>query len=204
MIYESKMHHVFESVALPHRDELLGSAMKMTRDEAEAEDLVQETLLRAFTFFGRFEQGTNCRAWLFRILTNTFINRYRRKVKEHEVLANDEFLEGSGPSFGVVSRQPMETPEAALSVRQINGEIYQALMAIPEVFRFVVVLADLQGFSYRDVSIILDCPVGTVMSRLYRGRRMLRTRLKGFVAREQAGMGTAGKGLKPMACRCVA
>ena len=193
--------NLFETIALPYRDELFGSAMKLTRDEADAEDLVQETFLRAFTFFNHFEQGTNCRAWLFRILTNTFINRYRRRVKESEILSDDEFIQSSGPSFGVVSRQITENPEQDMSLRQINRDIYQALMTIPEVFRFVVVLADLQGFSYRDVAFILDCPVGTVMSRLYRGRRMLRTRLKGFMARELAGLAASPQDALPKPSR---
>lgn len=193
--------NLFETIALPYRDELFGSAMKLTRDEADAEDLVQETFLRAFTFFSHFEQGTNCRAWLFRILTNTFINRYRRRVKESEILSDDEFIQSSGPSFGVVSRQITEDPEQDMSQRQINRDIYQALMTIPEVFRFVVVLADLQGFSYRDVAFILDCPVGTVMSRLYRGRRMLRARLKGFMARELAGVAASPQDTLPKPAR---
>ena len=167
----------FEAVAMPHREELFGSAIKLTRDEAEAEDLVQETLLRAYAFFDRFEEGTNCRAWLFRILTNTFINRYRRRVKENEIVSDEEFIDVRGRGFGAVPQHHRSTPEQDLSVRQISTEVRVALMAIPEIFRFVVVLADLQSFSYKDIAYILDCPVGTVMSRLYRGRRMLRQRL---------------------------
>lgn len=176
------LHNAFAAAALPHRDELYGSAIKMTRNEAEAEDLVQETMLRAFTFFDRFEEGTNCRAWLFRILTNTFINKYRRKTKESEILANADFLQLQGGGFGASAKSV--TPESSLLEREISDDVRKAVLAIPEVFRFVVVLADLQGFSYKDVAHILGCPVGTVMSRLYRGRRMLRQRLTKAAARQ--------------------
>lgn len=172
----------FEKTVLPHRDELLGSAIKLTRNVRDAEDLLQETLLKSFVHFHRFQQGTNARAWLFRIMTNTFINQYRRKVREREILENNdaprEIMVHPKPKAGTFN------PEWRLRDRQLGEDIRKSLAGLPDVFRAVVVLADLEGFSYKDVADILDCPVGTVMSRLFRGRRLLRTQLEQY-AHEQ-------------------
>ncbi len=163
----------FERAALPYRQELLGAALKLTHHPAEAEDLVQETFLKAYMFFERFEDGTNCRAWLYRIMTNTFINQYRRRVKESEILS----LDGGDVVLHATHGQRSggrRDPEQPLLARQLAVQIKAAIMALPPVFRHVVVLADLQGFSYRDVAEMVGCPVGTVMSRLFRGRRLMR------------------------------
>ena len=167
----------FEATAMPHRAELLGSAMKLTRNARDAEDLVQETFLKAYTFFDRFEEGTNCRAWLYRIMTNTFINQYRRRVKESEILGADNASTVRSQSHGQSSQKAHTDPERLLSSRQLSQDIRKALLNLPETFRNVVLLADLQGFSYKDIAYVVDCPVGTVMSRLFRGRRLMRDQL---------------------------
>jgi len=166
----------FGLAAMPHRSELLGSAMKLTRNPRDAEDLVQETMLKAYTFFDRFEAGTNCRAWLYRIMTNTFINQYRRRIKEAQILGSDNADTVRVQSHGQ-GHESHSDPEFTLASRQISAEVKRALMNLPETFRFVVVLADLQGFSYKDIAYMVDCPVGTVMSRLFRGRRLMRDQL---------------------------
>lgn len=168
---------LFEEQALPHMDALYGTALRLAKDQRDAEDLVQETFLRAFTFFDRFQQGTNCRAWLFKIMHNTFINRYRRKVREREALdpTND------GPLYdNFVSNSTIlyyKNPEKRLQRGLLSEEVARSLDELPEEFRLAVVLADLQDFSYKEIASILDCPVGTVMSRLFRGRRLLREKL---------------------------
>jgi RNA polymerase sigma-70 factor (ECF subfamily) len=171
----------FEEVALVHLDSLYQTALRLTRNRAEAEDVVQETCLRAFRNFHRFTAGTNCRAWLFTILRNVFLNRIRdgsREVLDPE----GALLEGriAGLSSPMID---MESPEEHLLQSVVHGDVDRALRALPPVFKEPVVLADLEGFSYREIAEILECPIGTVMSRLFRGRQLLRQSLAGF-ARE--------------------
>ena len=162
----------FEREALPHLSALYGAALRMTRDPKDAEDLVQEALLRAYRFFDTFEAGTNCKAWLFRILTNVFCNQYREREREHVVMTEaesssanlEQFLSGAGAG---------RDSETALLGRMVSADVEKALAAVPPDFRLAVVLADLEDFSYKEIAEILDCPVGTVMSRLYRGRKIL-------------------------------
>jgi RNA polymerase sigma-70 factor (ECF subfamily) len=167
----------FEAVALPHLDELRGTALRYTKNDRDAEDLVQETMMKAFTFFDRFEQDTNCRAWLFRILTNTFINQYRRRVKEREILGDDNLTTVKENFFPRDSSMRPEDPERGLAERVLSEDVQAALAALPYEFRAVIVLSDLLGFPYKDVAHVLGCPVGTVMSRLFRGRKLMRTAL---------------------------
>src|SRR5262249_11572820 len=167
----------FEAMALPHLDSLYGTALRLTRNERDAEDLVQDAVLKAFRFFHRFEQGTNGRAWLFKILTNTFFNKYRKRQRERDVL---EAVEGEGAD-GLLSdgaKQVTRDPEAVLLGRLLTDRIQAALDALPADFRLAVMLADVEGFTYREIAEIMECPVGTVMSRLYRGRRLLQNRLR--------------------------
>ena len=172
----------FEETALVYTDELYATALRLTKNERDAEDLVQETYLKGFTFFHRFEKNTNCRAWLFKILTNTFINNYRRKVKEREILGADDLrpVEENLHSRNKVRNNP----ERGLFHKLFSEDIRSALENIPIEFRMVVVLADLQGFSYKEIAHILECPVGTVMSRLFRGRKLMRKQLAHFAASE--------------------
>lgn len=164
---EGEKRKEFEEVALPYINSLYHMALRMTRNTQDAEDLVQETYLKAYRFFHRFQKGTNCKAWLFKILNNTYINSYRKRVKE--------------PKIESISDNPFyETPETILDVEEelikriTQQEIKEALGKLPEEFRSVVILSDLEGFSYKEISEILDCPIGTVMSRLHRGRSRLK------------------------------
>jgi RNA polymerase sigma-70 factor (ECF subfamily) len=172
-----KIESQFEQVALPYLDELYAAGLRYTRNPQAAEDLVQDTYLKAFQAFHRFQQGTNCRAWLFKILTNTFINGYRRKKREREILSDGERGLISHNLHSRESMQHLENPERWVMKRLVSDDVKQALDDLPVEFRMVVILADVQDFSYKEIADILDCPVGTVMSRLFRGRRLLRKAL---------------------------
>lgn len=167
----------FEQVALVHLDELFATALRYTKNDKDAEDLVQETFLKAYTNFHRYEKGTNCRAWLFTILTNTFINRFRRKKKEREILNADDMTPIEQNFFDRGKAEFYQNPEVGALFRTFSKDIKDALEELPEEFRTVVILADLNDFSYKEIAHILDCPVGTVMSRLFRGRKMMRRNL---------------------------
>jgi len=167
----------FEARAIEHLDALYGAAMRLTRDPAEAEDLVQDALVRAYRFQHHFEAGTNLKAWLFRILTNTFINHYRRGVRERRVLDQEE----SAPiGDGVMSRAAMRGLTDSVSVAQeglLRDEIKRALDELPEDYRVMIVLADIEELSYKEIAEALECPIGTVMSRLHRARKLMQQRL---------------------------
>ncbi|MEO1231273.1 MAG: sigma-70 family RNA polymerase sigma factor [Myxococcota bacterium] len=174
----------FEALTLEHMDALYGAALRLTRSPKDAEDLVQDTFLKAFRFFDSFERGTNIKAWLFKIQTNTFINRYRRKVKEREVAeapAEDVVLDRFVSSEQV---RALQDPEGDFFGHLLSDEVVEALDQVPVDFRMVVILADIQGFSYKEIAEIVGCPVGTVMSRLFRGRRILQKQLYEFAIRE--------------------
>jgi RNA polymerase sigma-70 factor (ECF subfamily) len=162
----------FEREALPHLPALYSAAVRLTRNERDAEDLVQDTLVRAYRFFDSFEPGTNCKAWLFRILTNVFCNRYREREREQEILSEAESSGANIEQFiaGTDTGRDMET---ALLGRMISADVSRALAEVPVDFRLAVVLADLEDFSYKEIAEIMDCPAGTVMSRLFRGRKIL-------------------------------
>src|SRR3982751_10597 len=170
----------FESLALEHLDPLYSAALRLTKNERDAEDLVQDAFLRAFRFFDKFERGTNMKAWLFKILTNTFINRYRRRVKERTV------VEGAAREVTSEKFIVRDTSESAVNPEQyffdklLSDDVLRSIDGLPIDFRLVVILADLQEFSYKEIAEILDCPVGTVMSRLYRGRKLLQKNLLGY------------------------
>ncbi|HVV86722.1 MAG TPA: sigma-70 family RNA polymerase sigma factor [Kofleriaceae bacterium] len=171
----------FERVALPHLDALHGAAYRLARNPRDAEDLVQEALLRAYRFWDTFEQGSNCRAWLLRILTNTYINEYQRRRRQREVL--DAATAEQGAVDGVLIHEGalvQRHPEGVLLDRSVSDDVQRALDALPADFRTAVVLCDVEGLSYKEIADVMDCPVGTVMSRLFRGRRLLETALRGF------------------------
>jgi RNA polymerase sigma-70 factor (ECF subfamily) len=156
----------FEELALAHLDPLYSAALRLTKNERDAEDLVQDTCMRAYRFFDKFERGTNIKAWLFKILTNTFINRYRRRVKERSVV---EGAEREAVHERFVSREATDfaaNPEQYLFDRLLSDDVLRAIDTLPIDFRLVVILADLQEFSYKEIAEILEVPVGTVMSRL--------------------------------------
>lgn len=173
----------FETLALQHMDALYASALRLTRTPKDAEDLVQDTYLKAFRFFDSFEKGTNIKAWLFKILTNTFINKYRRKVKEKEMAetpAEDVMLDRFVSSDQV---RALQDPEGDYFRKLLSDEVVEALEQVPVDFRMVVILSDIQDFSYKEIAEIVGCPVGTVMSRLFRGRRILQKHLYDFAIR---------------------
>lgn len=167
----------FEVEALKHIDALYGAALRYTRSPADAEDLVQDSFVKAYRFYDRFEPGTNMKAWLFRILTNTFINKYRRKTRERNVL---EGRDAEPVGDGVMSRYAMRCltdPVSEAQRRLITGEIQDALDSLPEDYRLMIVLADVEELSYKEISDIVGCPIGTVMSRLHRARKKMQKRL---------------------------
>lgn len=174
----------FETLSLEHMDALYASALRLTRSPKDAEDLVQDTYLKAYRFFDSFERGTNIKAWLFKILTNTFINKYRRRVKEKEMAeapAEDIMLDRFVSADQV---RALQDPESDFFSKLLSDEVVEALDQVPVDFRMVVILADIQDFSYKEIAEIVGCPVGTVMSRLFRGRRILQKHLYEYAVRE--------------------
>jgi RNA polymerase sigma-70 factor (ECF subfamily) len=170
----------FQTEALVHMDALYGVALRMTKNERDAEDLVQDTFLKAYTHFAKYRQGTNCKAWLFKILTNTFINRYRKKRKEKVYLVNDRDYRPLAERAVAPKENPLENgaeSEDDWYKKIFSDKVKTALEEVPEDFRMVVLLADLYDFSYKETADIVGCPIGTVMSRLYRGRRLLASKL---------------------------
>ena len=168
----------FEKDATQYLDNLYANALRLTHNAADAEDLVQETFLKAYRFRERFEDGSNLRAWLFRIQYNAFVNRYRRKTKRREIY--DELSQGpvAETSMSRSAVAALSDPDANALRPMLSGEIEAALSCLPEDQRTVVVLADVEEFSYREIAEIVGCPIGTVMSRLHRARAALRQRLE--------------------------
>ena len=173
----------FAEQATPFMDSLYAAAMRMTRNPADAEDLVQETYLKAYRGFGGFEEGTNLKAWLYRILTNTFINSYRSKKRRPDESSDIDDVEElylyrrlGGLEAAAVGR----SAEDELLEMYTDDEVKRAIEELPEVFRMAVLLADVEGFSYKEIADILDIPIGTVMSRLHRGRKGLQKKLWEF------------------------
>jgi RNA polymerase sigma-70 factor (ECF subfamily) len=160
----------FEREVMPHTRLLYGVALRMARVEGDAEDLVQDTILRAYRFWDTFEAGTNCKAWLLRILTNSFRNRYREREREQEIMDQAESCDAH---LGQFQGQSPRDAESALFGRMLSRDVEKALAALPTEFRLPVILADLEDLSYKEIAEVMECPAGTVMSRLYRGRKML-------------------------------
>jgi len=176
----------FAELATPYMDALYSAALRMTRNPSDAEDLVQETFLRAFRGFGGFKEGTNLKAWLYKILTNTFINSYRAKKRRPEETEFDDAEEFSlfNRLGGLEAADAGRTPESEVLDAMPDEVVKAALESLPEQFRMAVLLADVEGFSYKEIAEIMDVPVGTVMSRLHRGRKQLQRALWDF-ARER-------------------
>ena len=166
----------FEREVLPLLSNLYGAALRLTRNPQDAEDLVQETYLRAYRGFGGFQEGTNLRAWMYRILTNTFINAYRKKQREPITIADDDIEDWF--LYDHLGGSTVEASAESEVLEQIPDEdVQRALEALPEGFRMAVLLADIEGFSYKEIAEIMDVPIGTVMSRLHRGRKALQKAL---------------------------
>jgi RNA polymerase sigma-70 factor (ECF subfamily) len=169
----------FADLAMPYMSALYSAALRMTRNPSDAEDLVQETYLRAYRGFGGFKEGTNLKAWLYKILTNTFINTYRAKKRRPEQVDLDDvedfyLFRRLG---GLEAVEAVRSPEAEVLESIPDQVVKSALEDLPEQFRMAVLLADIEGFSYKEIAEIMDVPIGTVMSRLHRGRKQLQKRL---------------------------
>jgi RNA polymerase sigma-70 factor (ECF subfamily) len=176
-----KQRDQFERIALPHLDSLYGAAYRLTRNARDAEDLVQDAMLRAYRFWDSFQQDSNCKAWLFKILTNTFINNYQKAKRSREVINAAAFEQEAVDGVLVHENAASQRdPRGVLLDKTMSQEVADALAEIPAEFRMAVVLCDVEGFSYKEIAEIMDCPVGTVMSRLYRGRRLLKKALHEF------------------------
>lgn len=181
---------IFEADALPYLDQLYGTALRMTRNATDAEDLVQETFAKAFAAFGTYRQGTNLRAWLFRILRNTYINSYRKAQRAPMSHPADELTDSQLLDIETRIAGGVRSAEIEALERLGDEDVRQALAALPEDFRTAVLLADVEGFSYKEIAEIMDSPVGTVMSRVHRGRKGLQGLLSEYA--QQRGMTPTG------------
>lgn len=168
----------FQNEALRHAPALLGAALRMTRRQADAEDLVQDTLLKAIRARHQFQIGTNLRAWLLKILTNTFINKYKRGVLERSFSGAEDLDPVTDGWMGAATLKALRDPESSAIRPMLEGEIRKAVEELPEDFRMAVLLVDMQELSYKEAAEALSCPIGTVMSRLHRGRKILKERLE--------------------------
>ncbi len=176
----------FENACLEYLDPLYAAALRLTRSVPDAEELVQDTFLRAFRFARKFEWGTNLKAWLFRIQTNTFINDYRHRGRERKYLERTATEPIYDEVFNTEAAAYAADPEAHAFTRFFKNDLDRALEDLPDEFRVVVVLSDLEGFSYKEIAQMIDCPIGTVMSRLHRGRRLLQRDLVDYAV--EAGL----------------
>lgn len=175
--------HRFERAALPYLDQLYSAALRMARNPVDAQDLVQETFAKAFASFHQFRNGTNLKAWLYRILSNEFIDLYRKRQRRPLETNADEIEDWQMARAEAHASTGLRSAEAEALAHLPDSDVKDALQRIPEAFRMVVYLADVEGFAYKEIAQITGAPIGTVVSRLHRGRRRLRTHLNGY-ARE--------------------
>lgn len=168
-------HQEFEKEAVPHMDILYNYALRMTGNRDDADDLLQETYLKAYRFWDKYEKGTNIRAWLFRIMKNSYINRYRKETKEPDTVDYDK-IQNYYSTIRDESADPNDLQEKIFG-GLLEDDVAYALESLPEDFRTVVILCDIEGLTYEEIAEFVACPIGTIRSRLHRGRKMLRTKL---------------------------
>ncbi len=177
-----KKHSEFEAEALPHMDVLYNFALRTTGNEDDARDLLQETYLKAYRFWDKYEKGTNIRAWLFRIMKNSYINRYRKETKEPDKVDYDE-IENFYNSIRAESTDPNDLQQKLFG-NLLGDEVTKALESLPDDFRTVVILSDIEGLTYEEIAEFVECPIGTVRSRLHRGRKLLQAKLYEYAKKQ--------------------
>jgi len=172
---ELKKQSDFQDEMIPHLDAIYNFALRLTTDPNDAEDLVQDTIVKAYRFFNSYEKGTNAKAWLFRILKNSYINNYRKKSKQPHQVDYDEVSQ----FYETIRSEQSETTdlEDLMYREMLDDDVTRALTELPEDFRTVVMLCDMEGFTYEEIANMLDVPIGTIRSRLHRGRNLLRVQL---------------------------
>ncbi|MDO4822007.1 MAG: sigma-70 family RNA polymerase sigma factor [Rothia sp. (in: high G+C Gram-positive bacteria)] len=183
----------FEREALMYVDQLYAAALRMARNPQDAEDLVQEAYMKAFSAFHQYKPGTNLKAWLYRILTNTYINVYRKRQREPYQANTDTVEDWQLARAGAHDSKGLPSAENEALAHLPDSDIKEALQSIPEDFRMAVYYSDVEGFSYKEISEIMDTPIGTVMSRLHRGRKLLRDKLTDYAADRGIKTSTTGK-----------